>query len=370
MNQEPDVEPTEVVEVEDEAAEDTAVDVLPTYTIVSYGADFDVTSLVKRMDTGDIQVPEFQRGFVWTYRQAARFIESLLMGFPVPGIFLWRNPETERLVVVDGQQRLRTLQSYYRGILREREFALPERTSPYQMVNPRFQGKTYRALDDEDRRRLDNSIIHSTIVNQERPPEDDSSIFYLFERINTEGTPLQPEEIRTAIYQGKLIDLLGELNKLSEWREVYGPVSPRMKDRELILRFFALLYSADDYARPMKEFLNRYNRRNRHLTLPGQSEQQLTRVFADAVRTVNTALGPGAFRPAKAFNAAVYDSVMVGVARRLERGPIGSREAMKQAYDALMADQTFVATYTQATADAENVRRRLTLATDSFSRAE
>lgn len=368
MNQEAELESAKPVEVEDDAAEDTTVDVLPTYTIVSYGADFDVTSLVKRMEARDIEIPEFQRGFVWTYRQAARFIESLLMGFPVPGIFLWRNPQTERLFVVDGQQRLRTLQSYYQGVLRGREFALPERTSPYQIVHPRFQGRTYRALEDEDRRRLDNSIIHSTIVNQERPPEDDSSIFYLFERINTEGTPLQPQEIRTAIYQGKLIDLLGQLNDLPAWREVYGRVSPRMKDRELILRFFALLYSVQDYARPMKEFLNRYTGNNRNLS--GQPEEQLTKVFSDAIGTVNEALGSRAFRPIKAFNAAVYDAVMVGVARRLERGPIRDREAMKQAYDALMADQSFVATYTRATADAENVRKRLRLATDAFSRVE
>jgi hypothetical protein len=97
------------VQVVDDAAQPESEriedDVLPIpYSIVAYGADFDVTSLVKRLEKGDIEIPNFQRGFVWNHRQASRFIESLLIGFPVPGIFLWRNPETERLVVVDGQQ--------------------------------------------------------------------------------------------------------------------------------------------------------------------------------------------------------------------------------------------------------------------------
>src|SRR6266567_1004020 len=186
----------------DSAASDGQYEVLPQYTIISYGVDFDVSGLVQRLETFDIEIPSFQREFVWSFRQAARFIESLLLGFPVPGIFLWREPSTERLVVVDGQQRLRSLQSFYRGVIRGREFVLPTRTSRYQAVPHAFQGKEYRTLEDEDRRRLDNSIIHATVVVQERPPEDDSSIYYLFERINTEGTALTAQEIRAAIYRG------------------------------------------------------------------------------------------------------------------------------------------------------------------------
>lgn len=369
MTQEPDVLAAD--EVDDEATKDTEADVLPLYKVVAYGADFDVASLIKRMDNEDIEFPNFQRGFVWNYRQASRFIESLLMGLPVPGVFLWRNPETERLVVVDGRQRLETLQSYYRGIFKGREFALPERTSPYQRVNPKFQERTYRTLDEDDRRRLDNSVIHATIVSQERPPEREegeeysSSIYYLFERINTEGTPLQGQEIRSAIYRGELVDLLEELNELSAWRGVYGPQSPRLKDRELIVRFFALFYRSSEYARPMKEFINRYFSWNRNLG--HQSREELISLFSRTIGVVQASLGSRAFRPERALNAAVYDAVMVGVGRRLEHGEIASVSGLEAVYDELLATSDFATAYTRATADVESVRKRLDLATSAFA---
>lgn len=359
----------ELDDIEDEATRDPeAPDVLPRYTVVSFGADFDVTSLVKRMQTGDIRIPNFQRGFIWTNRQAARFIESLLLGFPVPGIFLWRDPRTERLVVVDGQQRLRTLQCFYEGVIREREFKIPEHTSRYQVVHPELQGRTYKTLNEADRRRLDNSIIHATIVNQERPPEDDTSIFYIFERLNTEGTPLQAQEIRAAIYQGPLIDLIGTLNKLPAWREIYGTESRRLKDRELIGRFFALFSASSDYARPMKEFLNRYFQANRDLA--AQSGDELSHLFTTTIETVHKGIGSRAFRPERALNAAVYDAVMVGIARRLAKAPITNLAGVKEAYDTLLKDGAFATAHTYATADAENVKTRLLLATNAFADME
>lgn len=373
MTQEPDTLTKD--EVEDEAAEDTAVDVLPLYKITAYGADFDVTSLVSRMEKEDIEFPNFQRGFVWNYRQASRFIESLLMGLPVPGVFLWRNPETEKLVVVDGRQRLETLQSYYRGTFKGREFSLPEQTSPYQRVNPKFQQRTYRMLDEDDRRRLDNSIIHATIVSQQRPLEEEegqetysSSIYYLFERINTEGTPLQPQEIRTAIYRGELVDLLGRLNEIAAWRDIYGPASGRLKDRELIVRFFALFYRSDEYARPMKEFINQYFSWNRNLG--HQTKDELTSLFSRSIAAIKESVGSRAFRPERAINAAVFDAVIVGVARRLGRGDIRDVAALRSQYEQLLVNGEFVETYTRATADAESVRKRLELATRAFADVE
>src|SRR5678815_3550827 len=104
-------EQSQEIEIEADADSDE-LDVLPDYTMLSYGADFDVTSIVGRMQGGEILIPPFQRGFVWTPRQASRFIESILIGLPVPGIFLWRHPETQRFTVVDGQQRLLTLQFF------------------------------------------------------------------------------------------------------------------------------------------------------------------------------------------------------------------------------------------------------------------
>jgi uncharacterized protein with ParB-like and HNH nuclease domain len=93
------------------------------YLINSYGADYTVDSLVQRMEREDIYIPDFQRGYVWTITQASKFIESLLLGLPVPGIFLSKDRD-RKLVVIDGQQRLRTLQRFYNGVFDERVFKL------------------------------------------------------------------------------------------------------------------------------------------------------------------------------------------------------------------------------------------------------
>ncbi len=71
------------------------------YGIRTYGADMPVDTLMKRMADQDIYVPDFQRKFIWTLAQASRFIESLLLGLPVPEVFLFKDPDTRRLMVVD-----------------------------------------------------------------------------------------------------------------------------------------------------------------------------------------------------------------------------------------------------------------------------
>ncbi|MBP1297941.1 hypothetical protein ACVII1_001122 [Bradyrhizobium elkanii] len=96
-----------MISVEDDDVEDfvdenrtVAVDI--KYKITSFGADFLVDGLVDRFTKGDIYVPDFQRSFVWTKPQASRFIESILLGLPIPGIFLYREEETNKMLVVDG----------------------------------------------------------------------------------------------------------------------------------------------------------------------------------------------------------------------------------------------------------------------------
>jgi len=330
------------------------------YEISSYGADIDVEGLVKRLNRGDIIIPTFQRGFVWTYTQASRFIESLLLGLPVPGVFLSTDFDTQRLLVIDGQQRLKTLQFFYEGA-----FADSGRVFALRGVQEQFEGLTYGKLRDEDRRKLNNSVLHVTIIKQEVPPEDDSSVYYIFERLNTTGTPLLPQEIRHCIYHGEFNDLLKELNQNAAWRSVYGRVDRRMRDEELILRFLALHFNTENYQKPMKEFLNRYMAANRHLQL--QSADQLTKVFSNTIEVIDGALGRRAFRPVRGLNAAVFDSIMVGVTRRLERGNISDIEAFKKEYHSLLSNEDFEERTQKSTADELSVERRLEMATQAFA---
>lgn len=342
-------------EVEDEEVlEDSA---LPfTYEITSYGADYTVDSLVRRMNDGDIVVPAFQREMIWNKKQRDRFIESLLLGLPVPGIFLSRDPES-RLLVLDGQQRLRTLQAFYGGSFENQPFVL-------EAVQPRFSGRTYETLEEEDKRRLNDSIIHATVVRQDEPSDDLSSIYFIFERINTGGTALAPQEIRSALYQGEFNDLLGELNAHEAWRGIYGRPSKRLKDQELILRFFALRFERDEYSRPMEEFLNKFMASNRHLTKYDAATLQAA--FVGPTELVATQIGRRAFRLGQPLNAAVYDSVMVGLSERLAAGPIDSSSPVGRVYEELLQMDEYVDACVRATADDKRVAARLELAIKAF----
>jgi hypothetical protein len=341
------------------------------YSITSYGADFLVDGLVTRMSSGDILVPgfdpeietgsviaSFQRDFVWKKPQIDRFIESLLLGFPVPGIFLVREP-SDVLLVLDGQQRLRSLAAFLEGELRGEPFKL-------EYVEEPWRGLRYRDLDPEDRRRLDNSIIHATIVRQDRPPADYGSVYSIFERLNTGGTPLQPQEIRVALFRGPFINLLRDLNAWEHWRTVYGPRSNRLKDQELILRFFALLYRREKYARPLKGFLNDYLEENRDLKRQGADE--LGDIFRRTSELVASTVGRSAFRPQRSLNAAVFDSVMVGLAERLRKGDVANPTAFPKAYERLLESAEYQAATESSTAAEESVEKRTTLATRAFAR--
>ncbi len=350
---------------------DPAEEVIPyTYTITSYGADYPVDSLVKRMKGGDIVVPTFsweqpfktdvvgfQREYVWPRPKADRFIESLLLGLPVPGIFLVKEPSGV-LLVLDGHQRLHTLGSYYEGEINGDVYKLGTD------VQERFSGKRYKDLDVEDRRRLDDSIIHATVVRQDEPSEDQSSIYVIFERLNTGGVNLQPQEIRVALYQGEFVKVLKDLNEDSAWRELYGPKSKRLKDMEMILRFFAFLYYEPQYKSPMKSFLNRYMATNRKLAK--QSADELRGIFTKTTSTIAKAIGAKAFRPRRAVNAAVIDSLMTGVAKRLAKGPIKNLDETKRRYERLMADKDYLAAVETGTSQEANVQTRMSKAETAF----
>ncbi len=345
---------------------DEAQEIIPfTYAIASYGADYPIDSLVKRIDNKDILVPTFeheeqladdvdafQREYVWPRPKADRFIESLLLGLPVPGIFLVKE-DTGRLLVLDGHQRLYTLQCFYNGIIHGHEYRLAG-------IQARFNGKTYKELDVEDRRRLDDSIIHATIVKQEEPSEDWSSIYSIFERLNTGGISLQPQEIRMALYHGNFSALLRELNTFKDWRTIMGPVSKRLKDVEIILRFFALLYHYSVYSSPMKDFLNRYMATNKHLQKRSGSE--LKDVFIKTASALSAALGADAFRPERAVNAALADALMVGVGTTILKGGGIDHGRIANARDALLKDEKFVEAISTGTSQKPKVELRITRA--------
>ncbi|UVO53337.1 DUF262 domain-containing protein [Sphingomonas sp. SUN039] len=328
------------------------------FSISSYGADYTVDSLVKRMRGEAFKIPDFQRQFVWTFKHASKFIESLLMGLPVPGIFLYKEAETNEHLVIDGQQRLRTLQAFYDGVLRGKEFKL-------QGVREPWLNKTYKTLDPSDVLKLDDSIVHATVFKQDKPEDVLDSIYFVFERINTGGIRLSPQEIRNCISLGPFIERVKALNGYPSWRAVFGPINNRSKDEELIVRFAALYTKGNAYARPMNGFLNKFSAAMNKVDKADLDK--LDETFRYTIDKINSAIGPRAFRIIRSLNAAAYDSVMVGLARRLDKGNPPADEAVSMAYDGLIATNDFKQACERATADEENVKTRLNLATAAFA---
>jgi len=351
---------------------DETAEIIPyTYAITAYGADYTVDGLMKRMQDENIfiplfsapstagdRAPRFQREYVWKKAQADRFIESLLLGLPVPGIFLVKEQDGRHLVL-DGHQRLRTLGGFYNDDWEGGAYVL-------ESVQERFRNRTYVQLEPADRRRLDDSILHATIIRQDEPGEDLSSIYLIFERLNSGGTNLQPQEIRVALYHGPFVQFLTSLNSHRSWRTLFGRKSRRLKDIELILRFFALLESSRSYSRPMKSFLSSYMARRRALRPTIQAELRI--LFESTTDAILAGVGPKAFKPRRAVNAALVDAIMVGVAKRIRaKGDLSDPRLLKAPYQALLRDEDFSAATSRATADEESVKTRLELGTNSFA---
>ena len=240
------------------------------FTITSYGADLSVFDLRRRLGKEILIPAPFQRKFVWTPRQASRFIESILMGLPVPGIFVFLKDKKQ--LIVDGQQRLITLDRFTSGVwdrrIRKQGTKETEIVTPFALtdVAEPWSGKVWNDLSKDDQDQIDNYLVHVTIFRQDRPKAKDRSIYEVFERINTGGLRLSAQEIRTCISHGNFVQKLHELAGQENWRSVYGNRSPRLKDEELILRYFAFLERRDAYERPMAAFLDEYLDSNKDIS--------------------------------------------------------------------------------------------------------
>ena len=333
------------------------------YSVSSYGIDYDIKGYVGRLKSGDIKIPEYQRKYIWDQTRASRFIESLLLDLPVPGIYLYRDIDSEEQLVVDGNQRLQTLRGFYEGT-----FIGTDKPFKLTGLETRFNGLSYEDLQITDRRRLDNSFIRATVIRQIKPDDDATSQYFIFERLNTGGVALASQEIRAAIYGGSFNRLLHELNKDELWRLLYGKKSDdkRMRDEELILRFIALYFDGDNYRPPMKGFLNKFMKGNRNLQ--SYSRDDIVPRFEDTVRCILDKIGDDAFKRTTSLNAAMLDSIMIGVARRLETGTIMSD--MRKAYMALRDSDDYDGLISDTTSAPDRVRLRIELATETFANVD
>lgn len=332
-----------VVDPTEESGEDEAYPALQ-YEIVNYPADTTLKGYVDLFDSKQIEIPDFQREFVWDIKRSSKLVESFLLGLPVPGVFLFKPRNVSVYMIIDGQQRIESVVRFQRGIFEDKAFRLVG-------VQNRFLGRTFSELSEEDRFRLEGSVLRATII-QQLNPLDNSSMYQIFERLNTGGVNLNPMEVRQAISDKPAIAALKAANKNVRWREILGKKTEdkRLQDLELILRVVSLYRFRERYEKPMKGFLNDSIERLRD---QGALTAELMGKFELAVQRARQNLGEKPFHVRGRLNYGALDSMLVGLMHHPDATNI------KQKYDVLLGDEGYRTAISFNTSDSDEVHRRV-----------
>jgi len=329
------------------------------YDIATYPSDFTLQGISTMWQEKDITIPEFQREFVWSIKQSSLLIESFLLGLPVPPVFFYIDDENKNLVI-DGQQRILSAIFYFDGYFGSEN--LQGRKQVFRLKglseDSPFHNKAFSELPDPDQRKLRNAVLRAINIRQVSPTGQNTSIYHIFERLNTGGTALKPQEIRNCVFRGKFIKILRKLNGLSDWRGILGKngYDKHQRDIELILRIFALSNNVNSYEKPMKEFLNLAMKENRN----GQSDrvQIFERNFPLAAEKIVAELGLKPFHIRGPLNTSVLDSIFCTIADNIEKVPDDLTFRFKQ----LLQNKEFLDTTYYGTSDVSIVRKRFSIA--------
>lgn len=343
------------------------------FDVSSYGWDSDVEGLVKRLNRGDIYVPGFQRGFVWNGTEKSRFIESLILGLPVPNVFLAQDSKTKSLNIVDGQQRLRTLQDYLAGRFYLTGKEVQEELKGCYFSHHVAKGKASKVLSDADARALSDAVLHSIVIkpdplhdDPERGHEYNAAIIQIFRRLNTSGKPLQAQEIRASIFYGALDSLIRQLNKGEAWRELFGKEHPRLKDMELILRFIALRADYSNYRSPMPKFLDGYTETNRNID--DKSVANIEAAFEKVSDLVLNTIGKEGLRSGNTLKVSRFDAVMAGFDEYVGSHSKVDKSKLKSKLKQLEDDEEYKWSIDEFINDTDRVRVRINRARTIFGK--
>nr|VFJ47760.1 MAG: Protein of unknown function DUF262 [Candidatus Kentron sp. FW]VFJ62294.1 MAG: Protein of unknown function DUF262 [Candidatus Kentron sp. FW] len=330
----------------------------PDYEITTYPADFTLEVLHQKWKAEEIRIPDFQRDFVWKQVQASKLIESFLVGLPVPAVFLYKERKSQKSLVIDGQQRLKSIFFFFEGYFGPKARGTRRRVFSLKGLSPDspFHDRSFEDFSKEDQLRLKNAVLRAFIV-QQFGPDDDTSMYHIFERLNTGGTLLTNQEIRNCVFHGNFIEFLEEINQDPEWKSILGKRVPdtHRKDIELIVRFFAMR-DISAYKKPMKDFLSRFMKKNRDASK--EVLQESREIFTQTCRTVIESLGEKPFHIRSGLNAAVFDAVMIAFSRHLKEIP----EDISIRYSRLKDNEEFDKHTRNWTTDIETVKARFQLA--------
>lgn len=355
----------EILEVEDQAEgfEDVAeVDSATVLQAVVSGTDWTTETIISQIDKGNIQLnPKFQRRDAWEGHRKSRFIESLVLGLPIPQIVLAESP-TKRgsYVVIDGKQRLLSI----------RQFAAAPNDEVYTPL--RLTGLTIRrdlhlaslaSLKADPARADDVAAFENqpirTVVIKNWGTED--FLYQVFLRLNTGSVPLSPQELRQALHPGPFVGFIDEASADSAGlRRILKLKKPdfRMRDAELLTRWFAFAHYAPNYAGDLKSFLDR-TCETLNVEWDDRQEQLRSELleFEAAIETTYEIFGPHAFRKwtpgayERLFNRAIFDIITYFFARQDVRvAATAAAPVIEQAFkDLCENDQHFLASIERTT---------------------
>lgn len=362
---------------------DTQID---EYDLTATPNDFNVSTIFNFIEAGAVKIPGFQRNYVWDIRRASKLIESLILGLPVPQVFLYEE-DRNSFLVVDGQQRLMSVYYFLKGrfprsnsraklrMIALEKGSLPEEVleddmlfqtfslslpSRLQAEPNKFHGKKYTTLG-EYKRTLDLRPIRNVIVKQNAPKDDDSSVYEMFNRLNTGGVNLSPQEIRSSIYHSEFFETLYRINSKETWRRIISKEQADLhgKDVEILLRSFALLLDLQNYKPSMVKFLNQFAKKAKKYSKEQIDYlEDLFDVFSEAVQPLpaDSFVNPRSRR----LNVALFESVFYSTCNHAAaRGSLDIIRPTKQYIDSIAGDTLWRLASTEATTDKVNVTSRL-----------
>jgi hypothetical protein len=287
--------------------------------------EYSVESLAHKMRSEELVVPEYQREFTWEKERKSKFIESLLMGLPIPFLFFWEM-EDGRLEIVDGSQRLRTIEEFVLGDLRLGELDVLTRVSGFRFAD----------LPQSRQRKTGNRSIRGIVLNEHA---DEQARFDMFERINTGSKNANQAEVRRGVLSGPYMSLVIDLAQ-SEPFVGMAPVSDKRKAErereELVARFFAYGDGLDGYRdRPAQFVFNHTRLMNEAFAKDGTLEQEYRDRFGQTIEFVNRTF-PHGFRKTskgKATPRARFEAIAIGSWLALQSRPDLSPQPVSQWLD-------------------------------------
>lgn len=354
------------------------------YDISVIPNDFNITTIFNLIDSGAIEMPVFQRNYIWDRKRASRFIESLILGLPIPQVFLYQKARN-KFLVIDGQQRL--LSIYY--FIKQR-FPFPEKRAALRKVfddnncipeETLFDGEYFQdfklqfSKTEEGGKNPLDGLKYSTLgiyksnfefmtmrcmaIRQNEPKEDDSSVFEIFSRLNTGGVNLTNQEIRACLYYSEFYRMLNKVNQNSIWRNLYGkPEDGKFKDVEVILRSFALLCNGERYNGSMNVFINRYAKEA--MSYSTEDVKYLYNLFVSFLKACNELPRELFATKNGELNAALFDSIFTVVASECFKSKtLITQKLYEERIRALKADPEFEEAITHSTSHTKMVNKRI-----------